>query len=179
LDKATRGAAGRLETLDISAVPAQFRLYVVETLVRMGRHHGKVFEFLTNEPRQKWLKEYYLYMFLYLMRDHHDEPFSLHFDSAWDQYKQMSERFNIRAAPAVHYMFGIVCERLGRFDRAADIYGYFKEAAIIYKDEIKRMTQIKAKEEAQISPAAVEILSQMLPEDFFPPITRSTEEIYY
>jgi len=164
----TKETAGRLDTIDISSVSADYKLYVVEKLIKLGKNHKKVREFLINEPRQKWLKEYYLYMFIYLIQDHYDEPNTLHFDSAWDQYKQMSDLFDVRKSAAARYMFAMICERVGRFDRAADVYKQFKEAAIIYKDEIKRLLQITNNEQDKISPKAAEVLLQILPADFFP-----------
>ena len=163
----SREATGRLDTVDVAAVPVEYKLRVLEALVRQGRKE-KVTEFLINEPRQNWLKEYYFYMFLYSLRDRWGDPSTLYFDASWEYYKQLADKFDVKAAPLVHYVFAIACEKAGRFDMAARIYRNFKSASPGFRDAVKRLELMEGGSQSSLSPTADQLLAPLLPKDFFP-----------
>ena len=160
-------SGGALDSVAIDAIPVELRANVVEILARNGKR-VKLVEFFNNEPRQKWLKEYYFYIFLYAVREHLGDKNPLFFEAAWEYYKQLSAAFNLVEAAPAHYLCAIVCEKIKRYDHAMEIYAKLASANVVYKDAAQRLFLLKTKLQPSQSPSADELLSPLLPKDFFP-----------
>lgn len=148
------GAIGRVE---IERVPDAYKAIVAEQLFKAGLFK-RITKFLNNLPRDRWQPEYYFYSFFISL--------SGRFEDSWPYYASFSELFPVGKANRIHYMFALLCEHVGKFDKARAIYDSFASARRNYKDMARRAELIRAKRVAQLSPAASE-LRGILPASVF------------
>ncbi|MFA6583646.1 MAG: tetratricopeptide repeat protein [Elusimicrobiaceae bacterium] len=146
--------AGRLTEVDLSVMSAQFRSPVIEELFRREQF-GKLMDYFTNSPRQKWEAEYYFYAFCITLTER--------FDNAWEFYKQLADHYPLTAKAHPHYAIGLMCEKAGRYDKAAFVYEAFVNKEIYYQDCNRRRKNIEAGKYDQLVPFPNEILAAILP----------------
>lgn|GEM_PF-2407005 len=148
-----------LDKASLGQMPASFRMKVMEELFVSG-NIPRVWEFISMEPRQNWLPEYYFYAFC--------RSLTRHFDEAWEYVKEYYEKFDITKNQQALYMMAVGCELAGRPDKAAEAYAKLLAADPYYKDTRARIDFIKNGQLSSLKPSAAEILSPILPKGFTP-----------
>lgn len=148
-----------MDKADLGQMPQKFRMQVMEELFISG-NIPRVWEFISMEPRQNWLPEYYFYAFC--------RALTRHFDEAWEYVKEYYEKFDLKQNQQVLYMMGAGCEFAGRPDKAAEAYAKLMAADPYYKDTRARIDFIKNGQLPSLKPAAAELLGPILPKGFTP-----------
>ena len=147
---------GQLQQVNIADVPESMRLGLMEEMFRKGFSH-EVSEYLLNEPRYKWKPEYFFYSFAITAQA--KGP-----DDALDVARQLREVASPDKAPQVYYIIAVMCEHMGRPEKAAEIYQSMAALKVECMDAAARLAAISAGKAPSPSPA--QVLAQVLPKDY-------------
>ncbi|MDD4004889.1 MAG: tetratricopeptide repeat protein [Elusimicrobiaceae bacterium] len=150
-------AAGGIAKIELNHVPDEYKIIVVEELFKAGLLK-RVANHLNDLSRQRWRPEYFFYMFFISLKGK--------FDESWEYYNLFSESFPVGKFSRVHYMFALLCEHLGKHEKALSIYESFISAKKYYKDMNQRARMIREKKISELSSAA-EQLRRILPASVF------------
>ena len=151
-----KAGIGAIKEVNIADLPDSMRLSFMEEMFR-GGFSEEVNEYLLNEPRYKWKPEYYFYSFAITAQT--KGP-----DDAMDLYRQLKEQASADKAAQVYYIIAVMCEHMGRPEKAVEIYQYMGALKADCMDSAARLAALSGGKAPAPTPS--QILAQVLPKDY-------------